>query len=205
MKAVTTPIAAVLGLASLAAGQIEFNDQSFPQLRANAMSNGKCFLFERTENNDLTMCEPVCGQLGENSVGCFGLENDWSMLDPNGNLFMGGECRCEDPVVEFFADLVITNLPALAAIGCTIFFESMELTIRAGISATPVGLAHNAGLRAGVKAAKTLNKLYGAADRADLFGKWYQPICGDSPWEDDVGLVDLLLDFDGSYGEAIEQ
>ena len=204
MKASVAPIAA-LGFASMAAGQIKFNDQSFPQLRDNAMDNGKCFLFERTENNDLTMCEPVCGELGEDSMGCFGEQDDWSMLDPNDNLFMGGECRCDDPVVEFFADTVITSLPALAAIGCMIFFESMELTIRAGISATPVGAASNAGLRAGVRAAKTLNKLYGAADRSGLFGDWYSGICGPSPWDDDVGLVDLLLDFDNSYGDAIEQ
>lgn len=193
-----------IGFAGLAAAQIGFNDQSFPSLRENAMETGSCFLFERTEHNDLTMCEPVCGELGENFVGCLGTEDDYSMILNDDLLFMTGECRCEDPIAEFFADVIITALPDLAAIGCNIFFETMTLTIRTGISVTPVGAASNAGLRAGVRAAKTINRVFGAADRTGMFEDWYSGICGPSDW-DDVSLFDLLLDFDNEYGDVIEQ
>lgn len=80
-------------------------------------------------------------------------------IDPDGDPYTMGNCVCNIPLLTHILEEVVIYLPYIADIGCEIMMDALGTVLAVGAQAIPgVGEEMDAGMAAGVTAAKTMSK-----------------------------------------------
>lgn len=132
-------------------------------------------------NKAFETCYDFCHKTqGDNSdIGCQGAVeangNTNDIVDPDGHVFYMGKCLCEaPPIAKELAEVVIEALPAVAAIGCEILFNTFDKVLEFGTLAIPGVGELSAGMSGSVKAAKTIAE---NGETASGFAQWFGDPC----------------------------
>ncbi|KAH8821023.1 hypothetical protein F5884DRAFT_71361 [Xylogone sp. PMI_703] len=139
-----------------------------------------CLLYRDSSLDDLTWCQPKCGQLGKDDIVCINFSNPQDAdgvlkSDPQGNQFLLGRCQCKLPTIlqEIINDVLLA-LPDIAAIGCSIFLGSIQQVATWAADFIPEEGEVNAATEAAIEAAKSFSQ---AGLGGGAFGNWAQAAC----------------------------
>ncbi|KAI0146341.1 hypothetical protein GGR57DRAFT_516779, partial [Xylariaceae sp. FL1272] len=145
---------------------------------------------QKTFSTYEALCEKTCGS-SPKPWACEGsaeLKGVPTSIDPDGDEFVGAACKCEVPLANEIADLVMEALPiigdALEAVfgtTCAIILNIIAEVVQD--VALPEGKALTVGWRVLIEGAKTFkdNEL-GALD----YQNWISSACGGGTWVDNV-------------------
>jgi len=162
----------------------------FDQNTSNNRKQGTCRAFRSTAVNDLENCKPFCGDLATSKDGkmhscsclSFG-ENLPTYCDPHGVVYTMGVCKFDLPLANMIVNDVMTALPLIAKIGCTILFSALKTVVKTVSWVIPGAKAlegMDAGMQAAVKAAKGISEAGKKGQDGVAFFKkdWIGDICG---------------------------
>ncbi|KAF2141539.1 uncharacterized protein K452DRAFT_298254 [Aplosporella prunicola CBS 121167] len=205
MRAATLLLTAATALASTVVAK---NGSPFNYEKARWENSRHCLVYD-PPNHDASIhdCLGVCGDAYKKkaeagdmaSIGCVGVDVHYE-VEPGTKLKVAqGNCSCNNAFLNEIAETVIEALPAIAEIGCELTMSALSVVLEVGEAIVPeVGETLDAGMIAGVEAAKVIEKAYGTGKKAvEQYQSWLNP-CGDtSAVPDDVQKIfDVMNSFD---------
>ncbi|KAL6351717.1 hypothetical protein LRP88_15008 [Fusarium phalaenopsidis] len=117
----------------------------------------------------------------------------WRRLPSSGKLITGGQCSCDNWLLNDMMDTFIEALPAIAQIGCFILMSALKLVIDVGLSIFG-GRALTAGVDMALTAAELTNYVYSKGeDPLGAFSWWLSPCGGTDLVPDEIKQVFDIL------------
>ncbi|KAM5368692.1 hypothetical protein ACJZ2D_009358 [Fusarium nematophilum] len=117
----------------------------------------------------------------------------WVRQPSTGKLITGGQCSCDNWLLNEVMDDFIEALPAIAQIGCYILMSSLKLVLDIGLSIFG-GRALSAGVDMALTAAELTNYVYSKdEDPAGAFEWWLSPCGGSDLVPDEIKQVFDIL------------
>ncbi|KAJ4021153.1 hypothetical protein NW752_004160 [Fusarium irregulare] len=104
----------------------------------------------------------------------------WQRQPATGLDIIGGQCSCDNYLLNLGMDMIVEALPAIGQIGCFLLMSSVKLILDIGLEFFPAGRAFTAGTDMLLTAAELINYVYPEGeDPAGAFEWWLSP-CGGS-------------------------
>lgn len=183
MKGVLTQVLWASTISGIANGAVigrrqEPQDRTaFDQETTAFKEQGLCRFYRGDAFKSSSTCVDFCQADSEVGLVCEtvveGNGQTLDQVDPDGVGFSMGRCVCDHPFVPI-ANAVLEALPAVAAIGCRVLFNSFDLVLQLGAAAIPGAGQVGAGMSTAVRAAKTIAE---NGETAAGFIQWFTDPC----------------------------